>query len=164
MPMWTAASPFSDSSRRAASRASSSRACRWSSAPAFRSLVPCRTTSRSGTFPRRRFQAAWSKANTRLPRSARPHRDRLLREFGVLGFRFLENGQRRIGVLPQREKILVGGPGSVAIPGEVASARESQVGERGDGLVCRHTGVIEDLLEFVGCFGPFFRGQKCLAV
>ena len=54
-------------------------------------------------------------------------------QLGVFGFGLLEDGYIRVGVLPKREKILIGrlGPGRVALQG--AGAAKAEMHERAHG-------------------------------
>ena len=51
----------------------------------------------------------------------------LLREFGVLGFGFFQDGDIRVGIFPQREEILVGGAGAGVVASQSAGAPQLQV-------------------------------------
>src|SRR4051812_19983455 len=71
---------------------------------------------------------------------------------GVFRAGLLEDGDVGVGVLPERQKILVGDLGLGGIAGRHERPAELQVGQRADRIADYDPAVIENPLEFRGCF------------
>jgi hypothetical protein len=74
-----------------------------------------------------------------------------------------ENGDVRVGVFPERKKILICGSGLGCIAREVVGASEAKVGEGGYGLVDYDAGPIEDFLKLRRSAGSLTRSKESLA-
>ena len=70
-----------------------------------------------------------------------------LLQLRVLCFGFLQDGDVRVGVLPQREEILIRDAGFGGVALQSAGARNAEMGERADGSVLRHAAVIQNFME-----------------
>ena len=80
-------------------------------------------------------------------------------QFGVFGASLLENGNIRIGVLPEGKEILVGFARARFIAGKSAGASKAQMRQGADRFVNHHAGVIENFLEFRRGLRALVRGE-----
>jgi hypothetical protein len=69
-----------------------------------------------------------------------------LLQFRVLRFGFLQDGNVRVGVFPQREKILVRSLGFRSVALQHIGAGETEMRERADGFVDDDSAVVEYFL------------------
>jgi hypothetical protein len=77
----------------------------------------------------------------------------------MLRLGLLQDGDVGVGVLPEREEVLifVAGLGGIAL--QDVGSRESDMGERANGFVADDAGVVEDFWELGGCGGTVLGGE-----
>src|ERR1700691_3581773 len=86
-----------------------------------------------------------------------------LLELRVLRFGFFQDGDIRVGVLPQGEEPLVSGLGFRRVSGEGVGSGESEMRQRAEREVGDNTGVIEKLLKLSSGSGTVTHHQLSLA-
>jgi hypothetical protein len=69
----------------------------------------------------------------------------------VLRFGFLQDGDVGVGVFPQRQEILIRGPGSDRVALHSVSAGQAEAGQRAPWRVRHQAAVVDELLKFRCC-------------
>src|SRR5215469_3863101 len=80
-------------------------------------------------------------------------------QFGVLRFGLFQYGYVGIGILPNREKVLVRGLRLICLPCHGVSAPKTQKRECADDIDTHRAFVVDDLLEFGDSFGCLVRRE-----
>src|SRR5271167_1920078 len=84
-------------------------------------------------------------------------------QFRVLRFRCDEDGNIRIGVLPEREEILIRGAGLGGVALHGVGSADLDMRQCSDGFVHHNPAMVKDFLEFGGGFAALMRGQIAFA-
>src|SRR5215469_1129765 len=84
-------------------------------------------------------------------------------QFGVLRFGLFQYGYVGIGILPNREKVLVRGLRLICLPCHGVSAPKTQKRECADDIDTYRPFVVDDLLKLGDCLRSLTRCQVCLS-
>src|ERR1700730_7393876 len=89
------------------------------------------------------------------------HRVRLLQP-RILGFGSNQDRNIGVGVFPEREEILIRGPGFGGVALQCVGTSETEMGEYTCRTIPQHPAMVEDFLKFGGCGRHLLRAQISL--
>ena len=113
------------------------------------------TRSQAGSFRISRYPISIVKAYT-------PNLQPLL-ELRIFRLSLLQNGDFRIGILPQREEILISGFCLCCVSGQNIGSPQLQARQNSDRIASHDSPMIDNLLELRAGFGALMRTQISLA-